>query len=80
MGKAGVEDRCVQEMCVEGTCVKEFRVKVLLGNWEPSAPPRKVKVHVSKCTPAPQSEGLCHQVPRLPQGCICEGKLCMDKL
>ena len=35
MGKAGkrkemVEDWCVQEMHVEGRCVKEFRVKVLL--------------------------------------------------
>ena len=35
MGKAGkriemVEDRCVQEMYVEGRCVKDFRVKVLL--------------------------------------------------
>ena len=49
--------------------------------------PRKVEVHVAKChacdaisaTHATQTEGGCHQVPRLPRK-VKVDKLCLDKL
>ena len=65
MGKLGkrkemVEDR-VQEIYVEGRCMKEFRVKVLLVKEVCVRAWRGVKA----C--ATQSEGPCCQVPRLPR-------------
>ena len=58
-------------------------------NWEPSAPPEPAQCHKchachAKCrsmspsaTPATQSEGRCHQAPRLPRKVMCVRASCV---